>query len=75
MDALWVGVPVVTLSGDRLLSRQGESLLRNAHLDDWVATDVDGYVAHAGGVVHTAAALYHAVPAPAPVRPLPEQRR
>jgi len=51
MDALWMGVPVVTLRGDRLLSRQGESLLCNAHLEDWVATDVDGYVARARGAI------------------------
>jgi protein O-GlcNAc transferase len=44
-EALWMGVPTVTLAGDRLIARQGASLLHAVGLGDWVATDVDGYVA------------------------------
>jgi predicted O-linked N-acetylglucosamine transferase (SPINDLY family) len=44
-EALWMGVPVIGLRGDRLLSRQGESLLVNAGLADWVARDADDFVA------------------------------
>lgn len=46
-EALWMGVPTLTLAGDTLVSRQGASLLACAGLDDWIATDVDDYVARA----------------------------
>ncbi|HEX4523292.1 MAG TPA: tetratricopeptide repeat protein [Casimicrobiaceae bacterium] len=46
-EALWMGVPTLTLAGDTLVSRQGASLLRCVGLDDWVASDVDDYVARA----------------------------
>lgn len=42
-DALWMGVPVVTLEGERFCSRMGASLLHSADLPDLVATDIDGY--------------------------------
>lgn len=44
-EALWMGVPTMTLAGDTLISRQGASLLACAGLDDWIAVDVDDYVA------------------------------
>ena len=44
-DALWMGVPTVTLAGNTMLSRQGLSLLRCAGLPDWVAQTEDEYVA------------------------------
>lgn len=47
LEALWMGVPVLTLRGDRLLSRQGESILICAGLPDWIAEDEDDYVARA----------------------------
>jgi protein O-GlcNAc transferase len=43
-EALWMGVPTVTLMGQTLLSRQGASLLRCAGLPEWVALDEDQYV-------------------------------
>ncbi len=46
-EALWMGVPTVTLAGDTLLSRQGASLLTAAGLADWVADSEDDYVARA----------------------------
>jgi protein O-GlcNAc transferase len=46
-EALWMGVPTVTLAGDRLLARQGAGLLHAAGLGDWVAGDLDGYVERA----------------------------
>jgi predicted O-linked N-acetylglucosamine transferase (SPINDLY family) len=49
-DALWMGVPVVTLAGDRHLSRVGVSLLQNAGLGDLVATSADEYVAIAANL-------------------------
>lgn len=42
-EALWMGVPTVTLSGTTLLSRQGAALLASAGLDDWVASQTDNY--------------------------------
>ena len=44
-EALWMGVPTVTLAGNTLVSRQGASLLACAGLDDWIAADEDDYVA------------------------------
>jgi predicted O-linked N-acetylglucosamine transferase (SPINDLY family) len=44
IDGVWMGVPFVTRKGDRMLTRQGESILRNLGLDDWIATDDDAYV-------------------------------
>ena len=46
-EALWMGVPVLTLPGQHFLSRQGLGLLMNAGLADWVASDADDYVARA----------------------------
>jgi protein O-GlcNAc transferase len=46
-EALWMGVPVLTLAGERFLSRQGVGLLMNTGLPDWIASDPDDYVARA----------------------------
>ncbi len=46
-EALWMGVPTITLAGDSMLARQGASLLTAAGLADWVAADPAGYVARA----------------------------
>ena len=46
-EALWMGVPTLTLAGDRLLARQGASLLMAAGLEEWVATNREDYVAKA----------------------------
>ncbi len=43
-EALWMGVPVLTRTGDRFLSRVGETIMRNAGLPDWVAEDEDDYI-------------------------------
>ncbi len=45
MHALWMGVPVLTLAGQRFIARQGVGLLQNAGLGDWIAGSVDDYVA------------------------------
>lgn len=45
VEALWMGVPVLTLAGKHFLARQGVGLLMNAGLPKWVASDLDNYVA------------------------------
>jgi predicted O-linked N-acetylglucosamine transferase (SPINDLY family) len=43
-DALWMGVPVITLSGPTCVSRQGVSLLSNLGLAGWIAETPDAVV-------------------------------
>lgn len=52
VEGLWMGVPVLSLRGASALSRQGESLLQNLGLADWVAADEDDYLARA--IAHAA---------------------
>jgi protein O-GlcNAc transferase len=40
-------VPVLTLAGDRMIARQGASIVANAGLADWIAGDEDDYVGKA----------------------------
>jgi predicted O-linked N-acetylglucosamine transferase (SPINDLY family) len=47
VEALWMGVPVLTLEGERFLSRQGVGLMMNAELPEWIASNPDDYVARA----------------------------
>jgi predicted O-linked N-acetylglucosamine transferase (SPINDLY family) len=47
VEALWMGVPVLTLAGRQFLARQGVGLLMNAGLPEWVATDEDDYLSRA----------------------------
>ena len=57
VEALWMGVPVLSLKGDRFISHQGETILRNAGLADWIAQDMDDYVAKGAGFGTDPAAL------------------
>lgn len=43
-EALWMGVPTLTLAGDSLIARQGASMLSAAGLADWVAETKDEYL-------------------------------
>jgi protein O-GlcNAc transferase len=48
-EALWMGVPTITLAGPTMLGRQGVSLLQNAGLSNWIANTHDEYVSLAVG--------------------------
>lgn len=43
-EALWMGVPTLTLSVPGMLGRQGEQIMTAAGLADWVTQSVDAYV-------------------------------
>ncbi len=47
VEGLWMGVPVLTLKGDRFISHQGEAIARNVGLPDWISEDTGDYVAKA----------------------------
>ncbi len=49
VEALWMGVPVLCVQGDRFLSRTAASIAHNVGLPDWIATSEDDYVAKAIG--------------------------
>lgn len=42
-EALWMGVPTLTLAGTTLLGRQGASLLAAAGLPEWIAESLTDY--------------------------------
>jgi predicted O-linked N-acetylglucosamine transferase (SPINDLY family) len=46
-EALWMGVPVITLAGRRFVGRMGASFLTQIGLTDLIATTPDEYVAKA----------------------------
>jgi predicted O-linked N-acetylglucosamine transferase (SPINDLY family) len=46
-EALWMGVPTLTLAMPGMLGRQGQAMLSNLGLYDWVTHSEDDYVAQA----------------------------
>jgi protein O-GlcNAc transferase len=46
-EALWMGLPVVTLAGERFLGRMGASMLTALKMEELIAVDAEGYVARA----------------------------
>jgi predicted O-linked N-acetylglucosamine transferase (SPINDLY family) len=46
-DALWMGVPVLTLAGEHALARSGLSLLSSLGMHEWVVASPGEYVARA----------------------------
>ncbi len=49
-QALWMGVPVLTLAGTRYAQRRGASLLHAAGRPQWIAEDPDALVTIAAGL-------------------------
>lgn len=47
LQALWMGVPVISLSGGNFVSRMGASFLHSLGHTDWLAVDEADYVAKA----------------------------
>ena len=43
-ESLWMGVPVITLSGNLHVGRVGASILTNVGLTGFIAQDIDGYI-------------------------------
>ena len=56
-DALWMGVPVVTLEGKMPLGRAGASILRNLPLADLIATSLEAYLDRAADLAKAPATL------------------
>lgn len=61
VEALWMGVPTLTLSAPGMLGCQGTSLLTNAGLGEWGCHDIDDYVAKAIGWADAAPATRQAL--------------
>jgi predicted O-linked N-acetylglucosamine transferase (SPINDLY family) len=56
-DALWMGVPMVTLEGEMFSSRMGVGLLTSMGKPEWIARDVDDYVSVAARLAEDHEAL------------------
>lgn len=46
-EALWMGVPVIVMEGDRHAARVGASILRHLGFNDWIASTPCDYIANA----------------------------
>ena len=57
VETLWMGVPVLTLAGDRLLSRQSAGILKNVGLPEWIANSQGDYLDKAVSAAGNADAL------------------
>ena len=44
IEAIWMGVPVITLKGNRYLFHFGESINSNLKMINWVASSKDDYI-------------------------------
>lgn len=43
-EALWMGVPTLTVLGNSMASRQGQALMAAAKMPDWIARDATEYI-------------------------------
>jgi predicted O-linked N-acetylglucosamine transferase (SPINDLY family) len=57
VEGLWMGVPVITLRGDRFIAHNGETIAQNAGQADWIARDEGDYIRKAVSFSSDLAAL------------------
>ena len=57
LQALWMGVPVLTMEGGHFVSRMGASFMTAAGMPEWVAGDAADYVAQAVALAQDRSAL------------------
>ena len=50
LDALWMGIPVITLSGRRFIERQGHSIVSALGHEEWIAHSTEDYIDKAAGL-------------------------
>ena len=60
LDALWMGVPLVTLAGSKPAQRIGASILTQLKLDEWIASSEEEYVNKIIALVQQSADERHA---------------
>ncbi|MES2935500.1 MAG: tetratricopeptide repeat protein, partial [Pseudomonadota bacterium] len=58
-EALWMGIPVITLAGRPSVGRMGASILGNLGKPEWIASDCDDYVERAVKLAQDIPALAH----------------
>jgi protein O-GlcNAc transferase len=44
IESLWMGVPVVAIKGNSFLSRNGETILLNSGMENWISQDKNDYI-------------------------------
>jgi len=52
-ESIWMGVPVITLKGDRHLFHFGESINSNLNMNDWIAKNQEDYIKKAIKFTHS----------------------
>lgn len=57
VEGLWMGVPLLALTGDRLVAHMGESIMHAVAMPEWIATDQEDYIARAVAFAGDLAAL------------------
>lgn len=57
LEAMWMGVPVLTMEGFNYMSRRGYSINMNASLPEWVAKNADDFVEKAFNIASDAEGL------------------
>lgn len=57
LQALWMGVPLVSLRGENFVGRMGASFLTSLGMPDWIAADADDYVAKAAKLARSRRSL------------------
>ena len=44
IEAVWMGVPIITLKGNRYISHFGESINSNLNMSNWIAENCEDYI-------------------------------